>query len=366
MFGFFQISVLQGFAQNNCTCSDCNIPCSSPSSSHWSKNCPVVKSRSTGTQNSGTSTSTGSGSASFEQEIMTQIFSTMITNVFSKSTTPTTQQSDEEKQKQLQAEKLRQQRIDELMKRQKRINDSLAQVRHEKMKKDYKPLDSTGNVTYKGLDDGKQFQKVNFSCKITEFKGQVLYMKSDGTEMMLTENSSVDLAPGDWIATGPYSRVKLHYAFEKGGKDVILGQNSGLTIITEEDGQHTPTQVAGNLYAITDFVSEISTITKEEIEYKIDQVISTGKSSYYLLKKCNRVRITSACCCIRGTEFSSSIDSLGNSTVYVFEGMIDLYGKTDESVVTLTAGYYGVVNAEGKIVKYEKFEMEKFERWWEE
>jgi len=285
------------------------------------------------------------------------------TNTNNNAADTKTQEEQEQAAREEELKRQEELRRQEELKRQQELKNQAA---HDKMMTDYKPLNSTGNVAFKGLDNGNQFQKINFSCKMTEFKGQVVVVKSDGKKTVLTEGSIVDLAPGDSIATGPFSRVKLHYAFEKGGKDVILGQNSGLTIITEEDGQHTPRQVAGNLYAISDSLSEMSIIVQEEIQYKIDQVIGFGAKSINILKKCPKVRMVTACACVRGTEFTSTIDSLGCTTIHVFEGMVDLYGDSDDRVVTLTAGYYGVVNAEGKIVKYEKFEMEKFERWWEE
>lgn len=319
-----------------------------------------------------TSTSS-SQSVSIEQEIMTQIFAGMIKNMFSATTTPETQQSDEEKQKQLQEEKLRQQRLDELMKRQKRMNDSIAQVRHDKMMKDYKPLDSTGNVAFKGLDDGNQFQKINFSCKMTEFKGQVVVVKSDGKKTVLTEESIVDLAPGDWIATGPNSRVKLHYAFEKGGKDVILGQNSGMTVVVDEDGQNTPKLVKGRMYSFSNIASENFVKLEEELlslQNKIvnepDRIKRRFLVRMYEMKNRNRLLLPTFALAVRGTEFTASVDSLGNSYVYLINGAVDIIDKFDGSVVMLTPGSFGVVNAEGKVIKVEKFDVEKFERWWED
>jgi hypothetical protein len=124
----------------SCVCALCNVPCSSPASAHTNPLCPVYKNR---------IANTGSKSASpglnMEQQIMGSVFQSLIRSVFSTSNTKSP--SPEEKQK---LEREQQERMKQLAMRQailKRYNDSIAQAKHDKMMKDYKTLDGSGNLS---------------------------------------------------------------------------------------------------------------------------------------------------------------------------------------------------------------------------
>ncbi|MFZ2287701.1 MAG: hypothetical protein WAV93_12005 [Bacteroidales bacterium] len=116
-----------------------------------------------------------------------------------------------------------------------RYNDSIAEAGPDKMMKDYKPLAGSENLAYKGLDDKKKrwSADVNFKCKITDSKGDVRIVRADGSIRKFPADQPVDLAPGDWIYTNRDSRIKLHYEFENEGKDIIVGQNSFVNIVTD-------------------------------------------------------------------------------------------------------------------------------------
>ena len=71
----------------------------------------------------------------------------------------------------------------------------------------------------------------------------------------------------------------------------------------------------------------------------------------------------SAVCGVRGTEYTITVDSLGNTSVYVLDGIVDLMGDLNENTITLTPGYAGTVNNLGGIVGVYKFEIDQMEKW---
>jgi len=156
---------------------------------------------------------------------MGAVFQSMIRSAFAPGKTIVEPTAEEKAQE----EKIAQERQKFMAIRQaklKRYNDSVSEARHDKMMKDYKPLPGSGDLAYKGLDDKKKWAAdVKFNCKITSFRGDIRIVKSDGSIRKLSADNPVDLAPGDWIYTNRDSRLKLHYAFEDGGKDLIIGQN---------------------------------------------------------------------------------------------------------------------------------------------
>jgi hypothetical protein len=337
----------------NCVCALCNVPCSSPASAHTNPNCPVYKNR---VANSG-SNATSPGN-NMEYTIMSSILQSM----FSSSKNNSAQSAKE---------KLRLAKEGQEMQRQiaiqqailKKYNDSTAQARHDKMMKDYKKLDGSENLAYKGLDnENKWTASVKFNCKITSFEGNVQIVKSDGSIRKLSENQPMDIAPGDWIYTEKDSRLKLHYNFENGGKDIIIGQLSYINIVVNEDGIQMPKLIKGNIYATNSIVDDISAKTKEGLisldnDLKIQQNKWKGKFE---------VRTPTAICGIRGTTFSISQDSLSGTSLIVTKGTVELKGLLIEQKIIIEAGYKGIVSPSGQIIGPIKIEDSEIEKWWEE
>ncbi len=305
--------------------------------------------------------SAGAKSTSLEQQIIMQIFAGMVQNTLNSNNGQKKQQTEAEKQKLLQEEKFKQQRMVALLTRQKKYNDSIAQAKHDKMMKEYKPLEGNEDVAFKKIDDAKPI--INFNCKITSFKGKVIIVKPNGKMIVLNEdspiNAPIDLAPGDIIATAFNSRVKLHYAFEKGGHDVLLGQKTAIRIVEAEDGTQEPVlyNERGNMYVTNNIVSEKIAETKEEI-------ITEAEKQLGKLRRKMQIRVPGGTAAVRGTEFAISVDALGNSQVLVLDGIVDVKGNLYDNTVTLTAGYLGVVNDNGEIIGVYKFEIDRLEKWW--
>ncbi len=314
------------------------------------------------------SANSNSGSAGYtmEQEIMGTIFQSFLKSVFSSSGSDDAKSAEEIKK--IEAEK--QNRIKQLAVKQallKKYNDSLAKAEHDKMMKDYKKLEGSGELNYKGLDDEKKLNaSVKFNCKITSFKGEVKILKSDGKIVQLSENQSVDLEAGDWIATGAASNVKLHYSFEKGGEDVLLGQRSALTIVKNGEGESVPKLINGKLYSVNNMVTEKIAEGNEAYNEAYDNVVGKTKSLMNLIKIRTQIRTPTAVCGIRGTEFTMDVDSLGNTLVIVMEGLVDLTCTVNDSTITLSAGDKGIVNRNGEVFGPIKFENADIDNWWKD
>ncbi len=298
-----------------------------------------------------------SNTISFEQQITLEIFSNIIQNASNNSK----KQKGQDLQQKLLEETMQQQKLAELLAKQKKLSDSIANAKHEKMLKEQKPLEGSGNLTYKGLNDSKP--AVNFNCKITSFKGKVTILKSNGKVIFLDKNSSLELAPGDRIATDYNSSVKIHYAFEKGGEDLLIGQRSLVLVDNEKDGIQIPKVEKGNLYYVNNKVTENIAETKEKISAEAEILVNQLKAK---LNKNVRLRTPTAVLGVRGTEFTIHVDSLGNTQVYVFSGIVDLMGNYNDNIVSLNSGFLGIVNGKGEIIGIYKFEMNQNEKWWEE
>lgn len=338
------IMLLQPFnlIAQNCVCALCNVSCSSPASAHTNSSCPVYKSR---VANSGSGTI--SSGKSMETAIMGAILQSMLS-----SSKINSAKSAEEKLKLEREEQERKKQLAIEQENLKRYNDYIAQVNHDKMMKDYKKLDDGGELSYKGLDKEKKWKvSTNFNCKINSFKGEVSIFKSNGTVQKLSKDQSVNLAPGDWIYTGKDSWLKLHYEFEKGGKDMILGQNSFMNIVTNEEGTNVPNLVKGRTYVTNSVVDDISAKTKEEL------ISWRGKFE---------VRTPTAICGIRGTTFSITQDSLSGTSLIVTKGAVELKGLLIEQMIIIEAGYKGIVTPLGEILGPIKIEESEIEKWWEE
>jgi len=308
---------------------------------------------------SGTS-NTSTKSSSFENEIMGVIFSNMFNSFFNSSNS---KEDEAEKIQQQQDEQIRQQRLAALIVLQKKYNDSIAQARHNKMMKEYKKLDDGSDLKYKSLDDNQWKPSITFNCKITSFKGDVKVYKSiDGKlyEKKLSTDQPIDLAPGDWISTGPKSSIKLHYGIEKGGKDIILGQKSAINIVTDENGTHIPKCVRGNYYVTNNLVSEKAVELREALIAKVD------RQSALLKKKFNPIRLPGGTASIRGTEFSIEVDSVGNSIINIFQGIVEITDNNQIYKLTLTAGQKGIVTHIGNLSGPISIKEEEIIRWWKE
>jgi hypothetical protein len=349
------IMLVQPFNLNaqNCVCALCNVPCNSPASAHTNPNCPVYKNR---VANSGSKTI--SSSKSLETEIMGAIFQSMLS-----SSNINSAQSAKEKQKLEREELERKNQLAIKQAKLKKYNDSIAQTQYDKMMKDYKKLDGSKDLSYKGLDNEKKWAaSIKFNCKITSFKGDVRVVKSDGSIRKLSENQSVDLSPGDWINTGKDSRLKLHYEFENDRKDIIIGQNSLVNIVTNEEGTQVPELIHGNTYVTNSIVEDMSAGTQEELismENKLKGLQAYYKSKFQIRTPCSALAIL-------GITLSVSQDSLSGTTLIVTKGVVDLTGLLMEQKITIEAGYKGIVTPSGEIIGPIKIEESEIEKWWKE
>lgn len=351
---FISVFTTNQVIAQNCVCALCNVPCSAPASAHTNTNCNVYKNRLTGQ-------SSTSGRGSMEQAIMGAIFSNMLTGFLKNNSS--NQISEQEKARLEQEKQIQQQRMAEMLKRQKAYNDSVAQARHDKMMKDYKKLEGSGELSYKGLDYKVNNPPVHFNCKITSFKGTVSVVKSDGRMVKLTPDQSIDLAPGDWLATGPDSKVKLHYDLESDGEDILLGQKSAINIVKDERGVNVPKLMRGQLYVTNNLVEE------KVAEYKEEFITQSDKAKNELMKELRKkfqpeIRTGTAVLAIRGTEFTINVDTIGNTEVLVFKGEVDLTGLLIENKISLTEGYKGIVKRNGEIIGPTVFEKNELEFWW--
>lgn len=308
------------------------------------------------------SPSASSGSSlNLQQQIMLNIFSQMLNNAVSNNN-KSAQQKGQELVQQKQDEAIRQQQLAILLIRQKKYNDSIAQANHDKMMSDYKPLDGSGDLSYKGLDDKPKMPTIHFNCKITSFSGNVKVVKSNGQEINLSGAQSVDLTPGDWIATGADSRVKLHYAFEKDGEEITLGSKSVVTISVNDDGTHSPTLMRGDMYAVNksgmEQVYHEGGGIMDQAAFEADKLKAKIKNR--IISKMN-VRTPSAICGIRGTEFTVNVDEFENTEVNVKEGIVDLTENITNKTIALTAGTKGIVKASGEIIGPLEMDKKQFD-----
>lgn len=320
-------------------------------------NCPYQQSR--------PSNNNAPPSISIEQDVAQQILSGMITNLFKNANNTQQQQSEAEKQRQIEEEQ-RQMKLAALLAEEKRYNDSIAQMKHEKLVKEIKPLEEEGNLSFKPLD--APFTKINFNCKITSFKGEVKVLKANGGGIVtLSKNQSLDLALGDYIATGSDGQVKLHFAFEKGGEDMLLGPNTVVKIVKEEDGTQVPKKVGngGMIYLTNNKVSESLSETSEKMiseYYALTKELRKEIWDYnnsHLRMRCNTFALA-----IRGTELFLTTDSLGNSKVCVLAGMVDVLDEVNSKFVTLYPGYMCTVNLAGEIIGLYQFRIDDKDMWW--
>ena len=329
----------------NCVCAMCGCPCGSPASAHTNPSCPVYIG-----YHSGKGGGTIVNKTSLEQDILVNLFSGLLNNLISGS-------SKQDKEKERLEEEQQQKTLAMLLAKQMQYNDSIAQVNHNKMMKDYIQLEGKGDSKFIKLDDDSWKSSIHFNCKITSFKGDVTVLKSNGERIVLSTTQSADLTPGDWIATGKNGRLKMHYAFEDGGEDIILGSNSAINIVTNEEGTHIPKLMKGNMYSVNNKLKEELTEktldAKDELSKDIDKLAT--------LKNRFEVRTPAAICGVRGTEFTVHVDESDNTEVNVKNGIIDLTGNLIQGTIILTAGSKGIVKGTGVIVGPLKIDEKHFD-----
>ncbi len=348
LLALFLFLSIYGYSQSGIQC----VECGGMNGNHKTT-CSSYNRSSSGTSSS--------NKTSFEKDIMLNIFSTTLNNLFSNKPSSPQPSAPQDTEKARLQEAARQQALAALLAKQKRYNDSIAEVKHNRMMKDYKQLEGGGEVKFKTLDDNTWKPSVYFNCKITAFKGDVTILKSNGEKIILSETQSVDLVPGDWIATGNNSRLKMHYAFENGGEDIILGQKTVINIVTNEEGAHVPKLMKGDLYVVNNNFQE--QIADKTMDIKDDLSNTVGKIQRAVGRKLSKmgVRTPSAALAIRGTEFAINVDEFDNTEVNVKNGIVDLSGNLMNGTITLTAGTKGIVKGTGEIVGPLKFDNKQFD-----
>lgn len=291
-------------------------------------------------------------SLNLQQQIMLNIVGGMLNNAMNNNNKANAQQQQDEV--------MRQQQLAIMLAKQKNYNDSVAQASHDRMMKDYKPLEVSGDVSYKGLDDKPKMALVHFNCKITSFSGKVMVVKSNGQQIALSETQSAEIAPGDWIATGENSRIKLHYALENGGEDIILSSKSVITIGINDDGTHSPTLMRGKMYAVNSRgigqVSQEGGGIIDQATFEADKLKAQIKNKIIRMN----VRTPTAVTSVRGTEFTVNVDDFNNTEVNVMDGIVDITGNLTNRTITLTAGTKGIVKTTGEIIGPLKMDKKQF------
>ena len=336
--------------QVNCVCAICGVPCSSPASAHTNPSCPVYKS-----YHSANNGNASGNKTSFEQQIMLDIFSNALTSLLSSN-----KPNEQDKEKIRLEEERKQKALAVLLAKQKRYSDSIAQAKHDIMMKAYKQLDGSGDLKLKTLDDEWK-SSTHYTCNITAFKGDVSVYKTNGKRISLSADQTVELAPGDWIKTGTDSRLKLHYAFEKGGEDIILGSNTTINIVSNEDGTQVPKLMQGDMYVVNNMVTEKIANTvldaKDELKKDVNGLLGGRFKARF------KIYTPTAVCAVRGTEFTLHVDEFDNTEVNVKNGLVDLTGNLINGTIILTAGTKGIVKATGEILGPLKMDEKQFDGW---
>jgi len=294
--------------------------------------CPYYKK--TGTTSSKPNTSNNTRSASGSLYILDAINS-LLDNMLSE---PETDKTSEEM----------------IFVRKKRTSDSIDEVNHNNMMKSFKKLDDAKPSEMKSIDDyspGK-FNKVNFNCKITSYKGAI-EIRRNGTLIADSKNiEAVELQVGDVIRTGTTGIIKLHYDFEKGGKDLILGGNTEMEIVKNESGSNIPNLKKGRFFAAAESVPE-----------DVQRLVN---SYWNKLKKKVEVRTPTAVCAVRGTIFTIDQDDAIGSEFNVFDGSIMVAPISGIDSVIVNKGEKVIVTPQGKILNLLPADLKKLELWREE
>jgi hypothetical protein len=227
-------------------------------------------------------------------------------------------------------------------------------VKNDKLDKSYKPLGNT-ELEYKQLDKSPGFTPVSFNCKITSHSGQIKVRKPNGDVYVLGDGQNIEIQIGDVIATGSDGRIKIHFAFETGGKDMTIDKNTKVRIVKGEDGIQQPELFDGNLHVSN------SVMDKVEEAYEREKAIISNK-----LKKKFEIRFPSGALAVRGTDFTVSASPQNGTEVNVMEGSVELKGIGNEDPIIIEAGFKGNITLLGEISGPVKIDMSTIEKWWEE
>jgi hypothetical protein len=299
----------------------------------------------------GTSSGTsGSSSQSVSKNLTETLIQGALNAILNMNTGPSQKELEEQKR----AEELKAMEAAEA----KRIKEEAERAEHEKLMNTYKPLGKT-DVKYKTLDESGKLTPVHFTCKLTSFTGEVQVKKANGTLIRLGEGVNFDLAVGDVITTGSDGMIKVHFAFEKGGEDLVIGKNTHVKIIQSAEGIQCPKIFDGKLHASNPTV-------KEAIEQAYDELSAELKRYKENYRAKFQVRTPSAVTSTRGTDFTVTENPGSGTEVIVMEGSVELKGYGSEASIIIEAGFRGGVTPEGIISGPEKIDLTNLEKWWEE
>lgn len=187
-------------------------------------------------RNSGSTSSSYSSGSSIQQVILESIFTNLFNNLFNMGSN-NNKISEAEKLRQQQEEQLRQARLAQMKAMIKRYNDSVRQVRHDEMMKDYKKIDNGSNsdITFKPLPSAKSApmtqeererqQLLKKGIKVTWNYNEFSNIK----EGQITEQeSSPDLTANEKLINDMISEIE-----DNGGR---LAAITGRYIINVKDG----------------------------------------------------------------------------------------------------------------------------------
>ena len=227
-------------------------------------------------------------------------------------------------------------------------------IKNDKLDKSYKPLGDT-ELENKKLDKSPGFTPISFNCKITSHSGLIKVRKANGDVCELGDGQNIDIHVGDVITTGSDGRIKIHFAFETGGKDMIIDKNTKVRIVKGEDGIQQPELFNGNLHVSNSVMDKV----EEAYEREKAEIINR-------LRKKFEIRTPSAVTSTRGTDFTVSESPKFGTEVIVMEGSVELKGIGSEDQIIIEAGFKGNVTILGEISGPEKIDPVTIIKWWEE
>jgi hypothetical protein len=227
-------------------------------------------------------------------------------------------------------------------------------AKNDKLDKSYKPLGNT-ELEYKKLDKSPGFSPVSFNCKITSHSGLIKVRKANGDVYELGDGQNIDIQIGDVITTGSDGRIKIHFTFETGGKDMLLGKNTKVRIVKGDDGIQLPELLSGNLHVSNPVLDKV----EETYEREKAEIIKK-------LRKKFEIRFPSGALADRGTDFTVSENPEYGTEVIVMEGSVELKGIGTQGPIIIEAGFKGNVSLLGEISGPEKIDPATIIKWWEE
>lgn len=239
---------------------------------------------------------------------------------------------------------------------EKRIKEAADQAKYEKEMKSFKPI---GNTDAKSTSPEKpnNFQPLHFTCKVVSYSGIVQIKKANGGTFTYSGGKNIDLAIGDILTTGSNGRIKIHFDFEDGGKDLIVDKSSVFKIAVGTDGSQYPALLKGNIHVSNGVLDDIISQAKSEfLETEI------GKT----FKKKLEIRTPTIICGVRGTEFTISEDSVKGSEIIVLEGSVEMKELFSLKTMIIESGFKGSVTIEGELLGPFEIVLPDVIRWWEQ